>query len=58
MSKHKHDSTEPTKADVAAEDLAAESFDTDAAIATDGNDVAAVAGYLDADADLVQLGDD
>ncbi len=58
MSKDKHESTEPTEADVAAEDLAAESFDTDAAIATDGNDVAAVAGYLDAAADLAQITDE
>lgn len=38
--------------------LAAESFDTDAAIATDGEDVAAVAGYIDAETDLEEMGDD
>lgn len=40
------------------EDLAAESFDTDAAIATHGEDTAAVAGYLDAEVDLDEMGDE
>lgn len=57
MSKHTH-KAQASEEDQAAEDLAAESFDTDAAIATDGDDVAAVAGYLDAAADLTQMGDD
>ena len=49
------DKPKPTSA--FEEDLAAESFDTDAAIDTEGQDMQADVGYEDSTIDLAQMGD-
>ena len=49
------DKVEPTAA--SEEDVAAESFDTDAAIDTEGRDMEADLGYEDSTIDLAKMGD-